>query len=94
MNDGARLDGSSHQRAARDTWCLTEPVAIRVYTHFLYETFELPRGCMPAEFDVLVTPSVPTRRSTSAGRTGTIEISDALRKLCAVADLRTFDGWH
>jgi hypothetical protein len=34
---------------------LTQPVAIRsVYTHFLYETFELPRGCMPAVFQVLV----------------------------------------
>jgi hypothetical protein len=34
---------------------LTEPVAIRaVYPHFLYETFEMPRGCMPAVFQVLV----------------------------------------
>jgi hypothetical protein len=33
---------------------LTEPVALRsTYTHFLYETFELPRGCMPARFDIL-----------------------------------------
>lgn len=33
---------------------LTEPVALRsVYTHFLYETFELPRGCVPARFDIL-----------------------------------------
>jgi hypothetical protein len=33
---------------------LTEPVAVRgVYTHFLYETFELPRGCMPAAFEIL-----------------------------------------
>jgi hypothetical protein len=33
---------------------LTEPVAVRgVYTHFLYETFELPRGCMPAQFENL-----------------------------------------
>jgi hypothetical protein len=33
---------------------LTEPVAVRgVYTHFLYETFELPRGCMPAHFENL-----------------------------------------
>jgi hypothetical protein len=34
---------------------LTGPVAIRgVYTHSYYETFEIPRGCMPAEFQVLV----------------------------------------
>jgi len=34
---------------------LTEPVAIRaVYTHFLYETFELRRGCMPGVFQVLI----------------------------------------
>jgi hypothetical protein len=34
---------------------LTEPVAIRaVYTHFLYETFALPRGCMPGVFQNLV----------------------------------------
>jgi hypothetical protein len=34
---------------------LTGPVAIRgVYTHFYYETFEIPRGCMPADFQVLV----------------------------------------
>ena len=34
---------------------LTSPVAIRgVYTHFYYETFELPRGCMPDVFQVVV----------------------------------------
>jgi len=34
---------------------LTEPVAIRsVYTHFLYETFEPVRGCMPETFQILV----------------------------------------
>jgi hypothetical protein len=34
---------------------LTEPVAVHgVYTHFNYETFERPRGCTPAVFDVLV----------------------------------------
>jgi hypothetical protein len=33
---------------------LTGPVAVRgVYTHFYYETFELPRGCQPATFQVL-----------------------------------------
>ena len=34
---------------------VTSPVGIRgVYNHFYYETFELPRGCMPAVFQVLV----------------------------------------
>jgi len=33
---------------------LTSPVAIRsVYSHFYYETFEVPRGCMPALFQVV-----------------------------------------
>jgi hypothetical protein len=34
---------------------LTGPVGVRsVYSHFYYETFEVPRGCMPAIFQVLV----------------------------------------
>jgi len=34
---------------------LTSPVGIRgVYSHFYYETFEIPRGCMPEVFQVLV----------------------------------------
>jgi hypothetical protein len=34
---------------------LTSPVAVRgVYTHFYYETFEVPRGCIPDEFQVLI----------------------------------------
>jgi hypothetical protein len=34
---------------------LTSPVAMRgVYSHFYYETFEIPRGCMPEVFQVLV----------------------------------------
>jgi hypothetical protein len=34
---------------------LTSPVAIRgVYSHFYYETFEVPRGCMPELFQVVV----------------------------------------
>lgn len=33
---------------------LTSPVAIRgVYTHFYYETFEWPRGCMPEVFQIV-----------------------------------------
>ncbi|HKE93440.1 MAG TPA: hypothetical protein VKB34_03970, partial [Povalibacter sp.] len=34
---------------------LTSPVGVRgVYSHFYYETFEIPRGCMPEAFQVLV----------------------------------------
>ena len=34
---------------------LTSPVAMRgVYSHFYYETFEVPRGCMPDLFQVVV----------------------------------------
>jgi hypothetical protein len=33
---------------------LTSPVAMRsVYSHFYYETFEVPRGCMPEVFQVV-----------------------------------------
>ena len=33
---------------------LTSPVGIRgIYTHFYYETFELPRGCIPEVFQVV-----------------------------------------
>ena len=34
---------------------LTSPVGVRsVYSHFYYETFEVPRGCMPEVFQVVV----------------------------------------
>ena len=54
-------EGAQLVDAARPPGCggehvvfLTSPVAIRgVYTHFYYETFELPRGCMPEVFQVL-----------------------------------------
>ena len=55
--EGARLVDSTLAPAcdAGDVVFLTSPVAIRgVYTHFYYETFELPRGCMPDVFQVLV----------------------------------------
>jgi hypothetical protein len=55
--EGARLVDSTLAPVcdAGDVVFLTSPVAIRgVYTHFYYETFELPRGCMPDVFQVLV----------------------------------------
>ena len=54
--DGARMVDASLAPSCGDGHVvfLTEPVAQRAtYTHFLYETFELPRGCMPARFDIL-----------------------------------------
>jgi hypothetical protein len=55
--DGARLVDTALAPGCGDGHVvfLTSPVAVRgVYTHFYYETFELPRGCMPAVFQVLV----------------------------------------
>jgi len=38
-----------------DVVFLTSPVGVRgVYSHFYYETFEVPRGCMPEVFQVVV----------------------------------------
>ncbi len=53
--DGARLvDDSLAPACGGHVVFLTSPVAVRgVYTHFLYETFELPRGCKPDVFQVL-----------------------------------------
>jgi hypothetical protein len=56
VSDGAWLVDSSLAPSCGEGHVvfLTEPVAVRgVYTHFLYETFELPRGCMPAVFENL-----------------------------------------
>jgi hypothetical protein len=58
---GMTREGAQLVEAARPPGCggdhlvfLTSPVAVRgVYTHFYYETFELPRGCMPDVFQVL-----------------------------------------
>ena len=55
--EAAQLVDSTRPSSCEDDHVvfLTEPVALRgVYTHFLYETFELPRGCMPAVFQNLI----------------------------------------
>ena len=54
--DGARLVDDALAPACNegDVVFLTSPVGVRgVYSHFYYETFELPRGCMPATFHVV-----------------------------------------
>ena len=53
---GARLADSSLAPACDSGHVvfLTSPVGVRgVYTHFYYETFEPPRGCIPETFNVL-----------------------------------------
>jgi hypothetical protein len=54
--EGARLVDDSLAPSCGDGHVvfLTSPVAVRgVYTHFYYETFELPRGCRPETFHVV-----------------------------------------
>ena len=53
--EGARLvDSRLAPQCGGHVVFLTSPVAIRgVYTHFYYETFEIPRGCRPDVFQVL-----------------------------------------
>jgi hypothetical protein len=74
---------------------LTSPVAIRsVYSHFYYETFEAPRGCMPEVFQVVVrvlrvaTP-VAVRRD-GAGQI-VITTSNYHDNFWMSGDLRSFD---
>jgi hypothetical protein len=55
--EGAQLVDATRRGSCEDDHVvfLTEPVALRgVYTHFLYETFELPHGCMPAVFQIVI----------------------------------------
>jgi hypothetical protein len=74
---------------------LTAPVAVRgVYTHFYYETFELPRGCQPGTFHVLarlmrVDGPVDVRREPSGEIVVSVHAIGAQIELSR--DLRTFD---
>jgi hypothetical protein len=55
--DGARLVDSTLAPSCGTGHVvfLTSPVGVRgVYSHFYYETFEVPRGCMPEVFQVVV----------------------------------------
>jgi hypothetical protein len=74
---------------------LTSPVAIRgVYTHFYYETFEPPRGCMPAVFQVLarvVRQDVSVRARWEGPSRIVVEIDRYKGNLVLSADLRRFD---
>jgi hypothetical protein len=74
---------------------LTSPVAIRsVYSHFYYETFEVPRGCMPEVFQVVArVVRVETRVAVRWDRPGEIVVTiPAYRgNLLLSSDLRAFD---
>lgn len=74
---------------------LTQPVALRsVYTHFLYETFELPRGCMPARFDILsrmLRIDTPVDVRWEGPRQIVVSEPDYRDNLSLSADLRHFD---
>jgi hypothetical protein len=74
---------------------LTSPVAIRsVYSHFYYETFEVPRGCMPEVFQVVArVVRVETRveaRWDGASRI-VITVPDYRDNIRLSSDLRAFD---
>ncbi|HET7697880.1 MAG TPA: hypothetical protein VFK57_19360 [Vicinamibacterales bacterium] len=91
----ALVDASLAPACGGDVIFLTAPVAIRgVYTHFYYETFELPRGCMPETFQILARvvrqDAAIVARWTDAS---SIEITapDYRGNLVFAADLRHFD---
>jgi hypothetical protein len=74
---------------------LTSPVGIRgVYTHFYYETFERPRGCIPEAFHVVA--RVERRdvemdaRWDGPGRI-VMRVPDYEGQFVTARDLRTFD---
>ena len=74
---------------------LTSPVAVRgVYTHFYYETFGIPRGCIPEAFHVLARvvriDSAPEVRWEAADRLA-IEVERYDGNYILSSDLRHFD---
>ena len=95
--EGARMVDAALAPACGDGHVvfLTEPVAIRsVYTHFLYETFEIPRGCMPAVFQNM-TRILRVDTTMQAAWDGpariVITIPDYRGNLSLSGDLRHFD---
>ncbi len=75
---------------------LTSPVAMRgVYSHFYYETFEVPRGCMPQVFQVVVrVVRFDTPIAVRWGQPGQIVITtpDYRGNFLLSHDLRAFDA--
>jgi hypothetical protein len=74
---------------------LTSPVAMRgVYSHFYYETFEVPRGCMPEVFQVVVRVvrfDTPIRVSWDGPNQLVITAQDYRGNFLLSSDLREFD---
>ncbi len=94
--DGARLIDSALAPSCGQghVVLLSEPVALRAtYTHFLYETIELPRGCMPARFDVLTRLQridTPMDARWRGAREIELVVPDYRGNLALSADLRHF----
>lgn len=95
--DGARLADASLAPSCGEGHVvfLTEPVALRgVYTHFLYETFEIPRGCMPSTFQVLtrmVRVDTPIEVTWDGPSRIVITVPEYRNNLVLSEDLRHFD---
>ena len=74
---------------------LTSPVGIRgVYSHFYYETFEAPRGCMPELFHVVVRVvrvETPIQVSWDGQDQLVITAQDYRGNFLLSSDLREFD---
>jgi len=74
---------------------LTSPVGMRgVYSHFYYETFEVPRGCMPEVFQVVVRVvrrETPIQVSWDGENQLVITAQDYRGTFLLSSDLREFD---
>jgi hypothetical protein len=74
---------------------LTSPVAMRgVYSHFYYETFEVPRGCLPDLFQVVVRVvrvDTPTEVRWQGSDTIVITARNYRDNFLLSSDLRAFD---
>ena len=95
--EGARLVDSTLAPACGTghVMFLTSPVAIRsVYSHFYYETFEVPRGCMPEVFQVLVRVlrvDTPIAVRREPGGRILITTADYRENFLVSPDLRSFN---
>jgi hypothetical protein len=76
---------------------LTGPVALRgVYSNFYYETFEVPRGCAPESFQVIVRVvrvDTPVEVQWSGPDQITITALEYAENFLLSSDLRSFDTW-
>lgn len=95
--DGARLvdDALAPSCESGHVVFLTSPVGVRgVYTHFYYETFELPRGCTPESFQVvarLLRVDSNVRAAWAGPDQIILTIPDYRGNLVLSEDLRRFD---